>query len=127
MGNDISEYEKRDGTSLALAIFLKVTKILRGLGMKMNRKNKNKNMKIKKGVVNIPTKMNMTKSIEANTKQNRMEDGHEDECEQCRWQVFYDILTLPMEPGDRCTAPMSNDCQACGSAQAHARQSISSE
>jgi hypothetical protein len=35
--------------------------------MKMNRKNKKK----KKAVVNVPTKMNMKKSIEANTKSNR--------------------------------------------------------
>jgi hypothetical protein len=61
MGNDISEYEKRGETSLALVIFLKVTKIPEVLGMKrtieMNRKNKNKKMKMKT-------------SIEANTKWN---------------------------------------------------------
>jgi hypothetical protein len=108
----------------------------------MNRKNGNKNkdktMKMKKVSVNVPTKMNMKKGIEATTKRNRIEDGHEDECEdehecenedehereQCRWRVFSNVLMLPMEPGDHCRAPMSNDCQACGSAQAHMRQSI---
>jgi hypothetical protein len=55
-------------------------------------------MKKKKVVVNVPIIMTMKKSIEPNTKQNRIEDGHEDEheCEyededeQCRWSVFYD-------------------------------------
>jgi hypothetical protein len=34
---------------------------------------------------------------------------------------------LPIESGDHYKAPMSNDCRACGSAQAHVRQSISSD
>jgi hypothetical protein len=41
--------------------------------------------------------------------------------------VFYNVLMFPIEPGDHSGAPMSNDCQACRSAQAHMRQLISSE
>jgi hypothetical protein len=49
--------------------------------MKRNMKVNRTNQKMKRVIVNVPTKMNMKKSIEANTKQNRIEVGHEDENE----------------------------------------------
>jgi hypothetical protein len=51
-----------------------------------------------------------------------------DRDQQRRWEVSSDVLMcLMMEPCDDCGAPMSNDCQACGCAQAHVRLSISLE
>jgi hypothetical protein len=37
------------------------------------------------------------------------------------------LTSWMMEPSDDCGAPMSNDCQPCGHAQAHVRLSISLE
>jgi preprotein translocase subunit Sec63 len=67
---------------------LKATKIPRAVHMKRTMMMNRKNQKMKKKViVNIPTKMNMTKSIEANAKQNRIEDDHEDECKhECEYE-----------------------------------------
>jgi hypothetical protein len=52
----------------------------------------------------------------------------EDRDRQSRWEVAYDVsLSSIMEPGGDCGAWMGNDCQPCGHAQAHVRQSISLE
>jgi hypothetical protein len=60
-----------------------------------------------------------------NKDEHEHEDGHENEQEVKR---NLDVLMYSMmEPCDDCGAPMRNDCQACGSAQAHARRSISLE
>jgi hypothetical protein len=64
--------------------------------------------------MNLNLNMNMNVNLNMNMNVNNAD-------------VFYNVLMLPMEPIDDCAAPMSNDCLTCGSAQAHVRQSISSE
>jgi hypothetical protein len=73
------------------------------------------NMKMK-------TKMNMNMTLDMNMNM-KMDIKMHTQMKRNLDVVMYSM----MEPCDDCGAPMSNDCQACGSAQAHARRSISLE
>jgi hypothetical protein len=75
------------------------------------------NMKMKpKMNMNMTLDMNMNMNMKTDIKMNK------------KMKRNLDVLVYSMmEPCDDCGAPMSNDCQACGSAQAHARRSISLE